>query len=62
MQDESTGDCMDDAIILERMVVLLQQSVPQTYATCFSKSIAILEKKEVQHYSQVVPQHVQKPF
>lgn len=27
------------------MVVLLQQSVPQTYATCFSKSIALLKKR-----------------
>ena len=27
------------------MVVLLQQSVPQTYATCFSKSISLLKKR-----------------
>ena len=30
--------------ILEKVVVLLQQSVPPIYATCFSKSKAILKK------------------
>jgi len=35
-----------DCNILEKVVVLLQQRVPPIYATCFSKSIAILKKKK----------------